>query len=138
MEILRTTSLRTVSAPDDWFAGSVHIDELAAATGPSRLTAHRVHLAPGARSAWHVHPLGQTIYVLDGVGVVQKRGGPIELIGPGDRVVIAAGDDHWHGAAPSRFLTTIDLQDTDDQGRAAIWGEPVSDREYAQAPPVHM
>jgi quercetin dioxygenase-like cupin family protein len=99
MQITRN-SLETIPGPSDWFTGTVFIDTVATPSGPSRLGAASVHFTPGARTAWHTHPFGQTIYVTEGVGRCQRRGGAIEVIRPGDRVFFEPGEDHWHGAAP--------------------------------------
>ena len=115
MQITRN-STDTAVGPGDWFTGTVYIDTIATALGPSRLQAASVHFTPGARTAWHTHPFGQTIYVTEGVGRCQRRGGPVEVIRPGDRVYFEPGEDHWHGAAPSRFMTHIAMQEVDDQG----------------------
>jgi quercetin dioxygenase-like cupin family protein len=87
-------------APGDWFTGAVYIDQIAAAPAPSRLQAASVHFTPRARTAWHTHPFGQTIWVTKGVGLCQSRGGSIEVIRPGDRVSFEPGENHWHGAPP--------------------------------------
>src|SRR5215203_1639892 len=96
---LTRNSLETAVGRDDWFTGDVYIDTVATAAEPSRLAAASVHFTPGARTAWHTHPLGQTIYVTDGVGRCQRRGGDMEIIRPVDRVYFEPGEDHWHGAA---------------------------------------
>jgi quercetin dioxygenase-like cupin family protein len=93
-----------------------------------------VHFCPGARTAWHTHPLGQTIYVTEGIGRCQRRGGPVEAIGPGDRVRFDAGEDHWHGAAPDRFMTHLAIQEVDETGSPVSWGEHVTDAEYRADP----
>ena len=85
---------------------------------------------PGARTAWHTHPLGQTIFVTEGVGVCQRRGGPIELIRPGDRVFFEPDEDHWHGAAPDRLMVHLAINEVDDEHPAVHWGEHVTDEEY--------
>ena len=95
-----------------------------------------VHFTPGARTAWHTHPHGQTIWVTEGVGLCQREGGPIEVIRPGDRVFFEPGENHWHGAAPTRFMTHIAMQLADETGSPVTWGEHVSDDEYAQAPAI--
>ena len=87
-------------------------------------------LHPGARTAWHTHPNGQTIWVIEGIGRCQRRGGPIEEIRPGDRVFFEPGEDHWHGAAANRFMTHIAIVEVDDEGHPATWGEHVTDEEY--------
>jgi quercetin dioxygenase-like cupin family protein len=126
----------TAAGPSEWFTGAVYIDTVAAPSGASRLSASSVHFTPGARTAWHTHPNGQTIYILEGVGLAQRRAGPIEVIRPGDRVFFEPGEDHWHGAAPMRFMTHLAMLDVDEEGNAAIWGAHVTDEEYAAAPAV--
>src|SRR6201996_8017535 len=130
MQITRI-SLETNVGPSDWFTGTVYIDPVAALSPPSRLQAASVHFAPGARTAWHTHPLGQTIFVTEGIGRCQRRGGPIEEIRPGDRVSFEPGEDHWHGAAPNRLMVHVAIQEADDSGSPVTWGEHVSDEEYA-------
>ena len=98
------------------------------------MSASSVHFTPRARTAWHTHPNGQTIYVIEGVGRAQRRGGPIEVIRPGDRVFFEPGEDHWHGAAPNRFMTHLTMLEVDDEGNSATWGEHVTDEEYNAAP----
>jgi quercetin dioxygenase-like cupin family protein len=132
MEITEN-SLPTTPGPSDWFTGAVFIDTLATPSGPSRLSAASVHFTPGARTAWHTHPFGQTIYVTEGIGRCQRRGGPIVVIRPGDRVFFEPGEDHWHGAGPDRFMTHLAMQEVDDEGSPADWGEHVSDEEYGAA-----
>ena len=100
MQITRN-SVETTPGPSDWFTGAVYIDAVAAPSAPRALSASSVHFTPGARTAWHTHPNGQTIYVLEGVGLAQRRGGPVEVIRPGDRVFFEPGEEHWHGAAPT-------------------------------------
>jgi len=112
----------------------VYVDAVATPAESSRLSASSVHFTPGARTAWHTHPNGQTIFVTEGVGLAQHRGGPIEVIRPGDRVFFEPGEDHWHGAAPTCFMTHLAMLDVDDKGNAAKWGEHVSDAEYASTP----
>ena len=129
MQITRN-SLGTNTGPADWFTGTVYVDPVATASAPSRLTASSVHFTPGARTAWHTHPFGQTIYVTEGIGRCQREGGPIETIKPGDRVYFEPGENHWHGAAPNRFMTHLAMQEVDDAGSPVTWGEHVSDEEY--------
>ena len=99
-------------------------------------SASSVHFTPGARTAWHTHPNGQTIWVVEGVGLCQRRGGPIEVIRPGDRVFFEPGEEHWHGAAPTRFMTHIAMLQVDDEGNPATWGDRVTDEEYGAAPAI--
>jgi quercetin dioxygenase-like cupin family protein len=120
----------TVRGPGDWFTGAVFIDAVAAPTEESRFAAASVHFTPGARTAWHTHPFGQTIFVTEGLGLCQRHGGPIEVIRPGDRVFFEPDENHWHGAAPDRFMTHIAMQQVDDQGSPVTWGEHVTDEEY--------
>ena len=129
-------SLDTKAGPSDWFTGSVYIDSVAAPSGASRLQASSVHFTPGARTAWHTHPNGQTIWVLEGICLCQSRGGPIEVIRPGDRVFFEPGEEHWHGATADRFMTHIAMLEVDAEGIPATWGEHVTDDEYAAAPPL--
>jgi len=134
MEITRNP-VETARGPDEWFTGDVHIDVVAANPAPSRVQAASVHFAPGARTAWHTHPLGQAILVTEGIGRAQREGGPVEEIRPGDRVYFEPGERHWHGAAPGRFMTHLAIQEAGDDGDPVSWGEHVTDEEYA-APPA--
>ena len=129
MQITRS-SIETMQGPADWFTGAVFIDAVATPSGPSRLAAASVHFTPGARTAWHVHPNGQTIYVTEGVGLCQREDGEIETIRPGDRVFFEPGENHWHGASPERFMTHLAMQQADESGSVVTWGEHVSDEEY--------
>ena len=135
MQVTRN-SVETRAGPSEWFTGVVFIDAVAAPSNGSRLSESNVHFTPGARTAWHTHPNGQTIWVTEGIGLAQSRGGPIEVIRPDDRVFFAPGEDHWHGAAPNRFLVHLAMLDVDDEGNAAVWGEHVTDEEYAAAPRI--
>ncbi len=129
MQITRS-SLATAAGPAESFTGSVHVDAIAAPVPPARVAAANVHFSPGARTHWHVHPLGQTIWVTEGVGRCQRAGGPVEEIRPGDRVFFEPGENHWHGAAPDRFMVHVAIQEVDDSGSPVTWGEPVSDAQY--------
>lgn len=133
MDITRTrpTSSR---GPAEWFSGEVWIDAVATPPAPSRMRLMSVHFAPGARAAWHRHPNGQAIHVTEGVGLAQRRGGPLETIRAGDTVWFAPGEDHWHGAAPDHFMTHLALHETDETGEAAYWGDHVTDEEYLSPP----
>ncbi len=130
MEITRSR-LDTTKGPADWFTGDVYIDAVAAPAGSSTFAAALVHFTPGARTAWHTHPHGQTLFVVEGIGRGQREGGPIETIQPGDRVFFEPGENHWHGAAPTRFMAHLAMQQIDDTGNAVVWGRHVSDEEYA-------
>jgi quercetin dioxygenase-like cupin family protein len=132
MEITRS-SVGTKTGASEWFTGSVYLDAVAVPTGDSRLSATSVHFTPGARTHWHTHPRGQTIFVVEGVCLAQRRGGPIEVIRPGDRAFFEPGEDHWHGATSDRFMTHLAMLETDDAGNNATWGEPVTDEEYGAA-----
>ena len=131
---LTRNSIETTVGSSEWFTGAVYVDAVAMPSGQSRLQASSVHFTPGARTAWHTHPCGQTIYVTEGIGRCQRRGGPIEVIRPGDRVYFEPDEDHWHGAAPDRFMTHLAMFEVDDEGNSATWGEHVSDDEYDAAP----
>ena len=135
MRITRNT-LDTNRGPDDWFTGSVYIDNVATPSGAWQVGAACVHFSPAARTAWHTHPRGQTIWVTEGVGLCQREGGPVEVIRPGDRVFFEPGESHWHGAAPTRLMTHIAIQQADETGSPVAWGEHVSDEQYAQAPSI--
>jgi quercetin dioxygenase-like cupin family protein len=133
MEITRS-GIATAKGPADWFTGDVYLDALASAPAPARVQGTLVHFTPGARTKWHSHPLGQTIYVTEGVGFAQRRGGPLEVIRPGDRVFFEPDEEHWHGATPERFMAHIALNEVDDEHVAANWGDEVTDEEYTAAP----
>jgi quercetin dioxygenase-like cupin family protein len=124
---------RTSAGSGDWFTGIVYVDAVAAPGHGARISASSVHFTPGARTAWHTHPRGQTIFVTEGAGLAQVRGGPAEVIRPGDRVFFEPGEEHWHGATASRFMTHLAMLEVDDQGNNATWGPHVTDEEYAAA-----
>src|SRR5690349_9357445 len=126
MEITHSSS-ETGRGPAEWFTGDVFIDPVAAA---APVNAALVHFTPGARTAWHTHPRGQTIFVTEGIGLCQKEGGPIEEIRPGDRVFFEPGENHWHGAAPNRLMVHVAIQEADESGSPVSWGRHVSDEEY--------
>jgi quercetin dioxygenase-like cupin family protein len=129
MEIKRNGSQLSIPGPSDWFTGTVRIDPLFQVNAPARATAACVTFEPGARTAWHTHPLGQSLIVLSGCGRVQREGGSIEEIRPGDVVWFSAGEKHWHGAAPTTALTHIAIQEQLD-GKVVDWLEKVSDEQY--------
>jgi quercetin dioxygenase-like cupin family protein len=135
MQITRN-SLDTSLGPSDWFTGTVYIDAVAAPAQSFQVGSAHVHFAPGARTAWHTHPHGQTIWVTEGVGLCRRRGGPVEVIRPGDRVFFEPGEDHWHGATPTRFMAHVAIHQADEAGNTVTWGEHVTDEEYAQAPSI--
>jgi quercetin dioxygenase-like cupin family protein len=130
MEIIRN-SIETARGPGDWFTGAVFVDTVASPSEGSPVSASSVHFTPGARTAWHAHPNGQTIWVTEGIGLAQRRGGPVELIRPGDRVFFEPGEEHWHGASPTRFMTHLAILEVGDDGSTATWGDHVTDEEYA-------
>ena len=136
MQITRS-SVATVRGPAGWFTGDVYLDAVAAAPAPSRVQANLVHFMPGARTHWHRHPLGQTVFVTEGVGLCQRRGGPVEVIRPGDRVLVEAGEEHWHGAAPDRLMVHLAINEADGDHAAVEWLMPVSDEEYTAPPSAH-
>jgi len=131
MHINRNTT-ETALGPEDWFTGTAHLDTIAAPSDVSRLHALSVHFAPGARTAWHAHPHGQTLHVTHGIGRCQRRGGKVETIRPGDIVFFEPGEEHWHGAAPDRFMTHLAMLVTDEAGNSVTWGAHVTDEEYSQ------
>jgi quercetin dioxygenase-like cupin family protein len=133
MEITRN-AIETQTGPADWFTGAVYIDVVAAPAASSTFAAALVHFTPGARTAWHTHPHGQTIFVTEGIGVCERDGGPIEVIRPGDRVFFEADEKHWHGAAPNRLMVHLAMQQNDETGSPVTWGEHVTEEQYAAAP----
>jgi len=126
--------VETAVGPAEWFTGTVLVDAVARPEDGTRLSVSSVHFAPGSRTHWHTHPNGQTIFVTEGVCLAQTRGGPVEVLRPGDRAFFAPGEDHWHGAGPANFMTHLAMLEVDDQGRNADWGDPVSDADYGAAP----
>jgi quercetin dioxygenase-like cupin family protein len=129
MEIRRAGSQSSSKGPNDWFTGAVRIDPVFDAPGPARVACASVTFEPGARTAWHTHPLGQTLIVTAGSGLAQRWGGAIEQIRPGDVVWFPPGEKHWHGASPETAITHIAIQERQD-GRAVEWMEKVSDQQY--------
>ncbi|ODA66512.1 Cupin domain protein [Methyloligella halotolerans] len=129
MKITRVDERASAPGPEDYFTGTVRIDPLFKAEEPGRVAGASVTFEPGARTAWHTHPLGQTLIVTQGVGRVQREGGPVEEIRPGDVVWFPAGEKHWHGAAPDIAMTHIAVQEAKD-GEVVTWLEKVSDAAY--------
>ena len=129
MDIKRSGTTPSIKGPADWFTGTVRIDPLFEAPDPARVAGAQVTFEPGARTAWHTHPLGQTLIVLFGRGLAQREGGPIEEIRPGDVVRFAPGEKHWHGAAPGNAMQHIAIQEALD-GKAVEWLEHVTDAQY--------
>lgn len=130
MELRRCGSVPSRRGPADWFTGTVWQDPLIEAPDPARLRANVVRFDPGARTAWHTHPLGQTLFVIAGCGRAQSWGGPIQEISAGDVVWFAPGEKHWHGAAATTAVTHIAMQEALD-GTAVDWLEHVSDEQYS-------
>jgi quercetin dioxygenase-like cupin family protein len=133
MRITRTPV--STPAPEQWITGPAWIDSLATPAGPSRTAVDSVHFGPGARTRWHRHPVGQVLVVTAGTGRVQRRGGPVEVIGAGDAVRIEPGEWHWHGAGPGTGMTHLAIEEAAD-GAAAEFGEPVTEAEYHGTEPV--
>jgi quercetin dioxygenase-like cupin family protein len=129
MQIKRVGSQPSGKGPTDWFTGIVRIDPLFQQTNPARVIGASVTFEPGARTAWHTHPLGQTLIVIAGCGWVQREGGPIEEIHPGDIVMFAAGEKHWHGATATTAMSHIAIQEQLD-GKSVDWMEKVTDEQY--------
>jgi quercetin dioxygenase-like cupin family protein len=132
MKITRN-SIATGKGPSGWFTGDVYIDAVAEPSESYRLAAANVHFTPGARTAWHTHPLGQTIFVTEGVGRCQREGGPVEEIRGGDRVFFEPGENHWHGAAPDRFMVHVAMHQVDEQGSSVTWGSTSATRTTASS-----
>ena len=129
MQIKQSGSQASVVGPADWFTGTVRIDPLFSPNDPARTAGASVTFEPGARTAWHTHPLGQTLVVTFGCGLVQREGGPIEAIRAGDVVWFEPGEKHWHGAGPTTAMTHIAIQEQLD-GTVVTWMEKVSDAQY--------
>jgi quercetin dioxygenase-like cupin family protein len=129
MQIKHSGSQPSARGPADWFTGTVRIDPLFQAAEPARVAGASVTFEPGARTAWHTHPLGQTLVVTSGCGWVQREGGPVEEIRPGDVVSFAPGEKHWHGATPTTAMSHIAVQEALN-GKAVDWLEHVSDAQY--------
>jgi quercetin dioxygenase-like cupin family protein len=129
MKIMRSGSQPSGKGPSEWFSGTVRIDPLFPATAPARAAGNSVTFEPGARTAWHTHPLGQTLIVTFGLGWAQRDGGPIEEIRPGDVVWFEPGEKHWHGASPTTVMMHIAVQEALD-GKAVEWMEKVSEEQY--------
>jgi quercetin dioxygenase-like cupin family protein len=129
MQILRAGHTPSVSGPEDWFTGTVRIDKLFNPADADRVQGALVTFEPGARTAWHTHPLGQTLIVTAGLGRVQLLGGPVQEIRPGDVVCIAPGEKHWHGAGPETGMTHMAIQEVKD-GKMVDWMEHVTNADY--------
>jgi quercetin dioxygenase-like cupin family protein len=134
MEIISAGQHPTRQGPAEWFTGTVWMDPIVIAAEPSRLRATRVSFAPGARTAWHTHPVGQVIHIMTGLGRVQREGGPVFVVNAGDTVIFAPGERHWHGAAPHHAMVHIAMQEADESGTHVTWLEHVADADYQQEP----
>jgi quercetin dioxygenase-like cupin family protein len=130
MEIMRNGSRPSMRRESEYFTGTVRLDPVIEAPAPARVRAAVVTFEPGARTAWHTHPLGQTLHVLSGVGRAQSAGGPVREIRPGDVLWFGPGERHWHGASPTTAMTHIAIQERQD-GKTVEWLEKVSDADYA-------
>lgn len=132
MEIMRCGSRPSRRAPAEYFSGTVRMDPVIEAADPARVRAAVVTFEPGARTAWHTHPLGQTLYILTGLGLVQKAGEPAQFVRPGDTVWFAPGERHWHGASPTVAMSHLAIQEALD-GKSVDWLEHVPDDHYRDA-----
>ncbi|OYO01960.1 cupin [Enemella evansiae] len=121
---------KTGAGPAEWFTGNVLMEPIRNPDEQSAVGAAHVRFAPGARTAWHRHPKGQTLYVTDGIGLVCLRGGEPQEIRPGDVVYIEPGEEHWHGATPDRFMAHVAIQEADGQGEVVTWLDHVTDEDY--------
>lgn len=133
MQVSRNTG-QTQKGPAEWFTGDVHLDWVADNPEPSRVQVASVRFSPGARTAWHSHPVGQVLLVTEGIARIQTKGGPVQELRPGDSVYFEPGEWHWHGAAPERFMSHIAIHEVDDERSAVTWGEHVTDEEYRADP----
>jgi quercetin dioxygenase-like cupin family protein len=130
MDITRAADQTSQPGPAEWFTGPVWLQPIAEGSPPSRLRVYRVTFAPGARTAWHTHPVGQSLYIVSGRARIGRDDGVVEELGPGDGVRFAPGERHWHGAAPDVVMVHLAMQEAGDDGTTAAWAEHVSDAEY--------
>lgn len=133
-KLIRAADRATKTQPNTSFVGTVYADEVVVGEKPSRMRATRVSFAPGGRTNWHTHPVGQTLFCLSGAGRYQAEGGPLMEILPGDTVVIPPGLKHWHGSAPGHLFSHLALSEVADDGEGTKWLEPVSDADYKKVP----
>ena len=131
MKILTNEMRGCRRGPEAWFTGTVWIEEIVTGSKPSRMKVNRVSFEPGARTAWHIHPVGQGLHVQSGLGRVQLKGGKVQEIRPGDTVWIEANELHWHGAAPGFAMVHLAMQETDESGVDVVWLDHVTDEEYS-------
>ena len=135
MRVTGAAECPSTRGPTEWFTGEVWTDEIALLPDPGLVRALRVHFTPGARTAWHAHPLGQVLHVVEGVGRVQGESGPVRQVRPGDTVVVGPGERHWHGAAPDHLMCHLAVQERDPTtGQTTIWHEHVTEEDYRAAP----
>jgi quercetin dioxygenase-like cupin family protein len=132
MPVVRASARPTKQAPASNFTGTVYQDEIVVGSTPSRMRASVVSFTPGARTAWHTHPVGQTLYCLSGVGRICFKGEAPQALNPGDTVMIPPNVQHWHGAAPDRLFAHMAMSENSDSGAGTAWGEHVTDTEYKQ------
>lgn len=132
MEIIRVEARASQRGNREYFTGTVWLDEISGPDTSVRLRAFRVTFEPGARTAWHTHPCGQVLHILHGVGRVQRGGGPVQTVRPGDTVKIEPNERHWHGAAPGHAMIHLALQESDAAGSHSTWQEKVTDDDYRQ------
>ena len=130
----KLTKQPSVKGPETMFTGDVYFDVIAQGQAPSRIRVNAVHFAPGARTAWHSHAVGQTLHVTEGVGLVQARGGEVIVMRPGDTIYTPPGEWHWHGATPDHVMTHLAIWDGTDSGPESEWGDLVTDEEYGRQP----
>jgi len=134
MAVIRSESRPTMLASEENFTGTVYQDPVIVGRAPSRMRATNVSFSPGARTAWHSHPVGQTLYVVQGVGRLQLEGEQVQELRPGDTGIIPPNTRHWHGAAPDRLFTHLAMSEVDDQGGGTQWFEHVNDADYTAEP----
>ena len=130
MKILGNAQRYCKRGPAAWFTGEVWMDEVVEPTAPAKAQAVLVTYAPGARTAWHTHPFGQTLYIVSGLGWIQKEGEPKSILRPGDVAVIAPGENHWHGAEQTHTMVHLAMQEADETGKNVYWAAQVTDPEY--------
>lgn len=130
MTITRADTANSKRGPTDYFSGAVWLDDISGAPSASRTRVVRVSFEPGARTAWHTHPFGQTLHILSGVGRVQRAGEPVKVVFPGDSIWFEPGERHWHGAGPNTQMVHLAVQQADESGNAATWLEHVTDADY--------
>ncbi len=134
MDIKRAQARPTKQAPADRFTGQVWQDEVFVGVAPSRMRATNVSFCPGARTAWHAHPVGQVLYCVSGVGRVQLEGEAVQELQPGDTAMIPPDTRHWHGAASDRIFVHLAMSEVNDKGEGSVWFEHVSDADYGKTP----